>query len=121
MNQIVETMTKIGRDAFEAARELSEVNMRTVERLGEQQLELFSQSLERGVFTVGRFADAKGYKEVLSVQADVAQELADTTTQQTRKTMAVLTEARNSVSELLQKELKQAVDSTVKATQPKTA
>ena len=120
MNQMFELMNEMGRNAFEAARQLGEINLRTMDRLAEQQLELFSQNLERGVTTTKRLADAKGYKDVLSVQADVAQDLAETATEQTRKTMAVLTEARNSVNELLQKELKEAAEKTAKAAQPKT-
>lgn len=121
MNQMIEMMNEMSRNAFEAARQLSEINVRTMDRLAEQQVELFSQNLEHGVSTVKRLTGAEGYKDVLSVQADVTQELAETSTQQTRKTMAVLTEARNSVNELLQKELKEAVDKTVKAAQPKAA
>lgn len=121
MKQVFEIMNEMGHDAFEAARQLGEVNLRTVDRLAAQQAELFSQNLERGATTVKRLKDAKGYEDVLSVQAEMAQELAETTTQQTRKTMAVLTDARNSANELFQKELKQAVDKTAKATQPKAA
>ncbi len=120
MNQMFEIMNEMGRNAFEAARQLGEINLRTMDRLAEQQLELFSQNLERGVTTTKRFADAKGYKDVLSVQADVAQDLAETATEQTRKTMAVLTEARNSVNDLLQRELKEAAEKTAKAAQPRT-
>ena len=121
MNQMFDVMNGMGRDAFEAARQLGEVNLRTVDRLAEQQMELFSQNLERGTATVKRLTDAKDYKEVLSVQAEMAQALTETTTQQTRKTLAVLNEARNSVNDLVQKELKQVVQKTVKATQPAAA
>ncbi len=119
MNQMLDMMNEMSRNAFEAARQLGEINLRTLDRLAEQQVELFSQNLERGVTTAKRLTDAKGYKDVLSLQADVAQDLAETTTQETRKTMAVLTEARDSVSELFQKELKDAVEKTAKAAQPK--
>ncbi len=121
MKQMIDMMNEMGRNAFEAARQLNEVNLQTVDRLAEQQVELFSQNLERGLTTVKRLADAKGYTDVLSVQADVAKELTETTTQETRKTVAALTEARNTVNDLFQKELKQAVEKTVKATQPKAA
>ena len=119
MNQMFEMMNEMGRNTFEAARQLGEINLKTLDRLAEQQVELLNQGLESSVATAKRLTDAKGYKDILSVQADVAQELAETATQQTRKTMAVLTEARNSVSELFQKELKEAVEKTAKATQPK--
>ncbi len=121
MNQMIDMMNEMGRNAFEAARQLNEVNLQTVDRLAEQQVELFSQNLERGLSTAKRLTDAKGYTEILSVQADVAKEFAETTTQETRKTIAALTEARNTVNELLQKEMKQAVEKTVKATRPKAA
>ncbi len=121
MNQMIETMNEIGRNAFQAARQLNEVNLQTVDRLAEQQVELFSQNLERGLSTVKRLSGAKEYSEILSVQADAAKDLAETTTQETRKAIATLTEARNTVNELLQKELKQAVEKTVKATRPEAA
>ena len=121
MNQMFEMMNGMGRDAFEAARQLGEVNLRTVDRLAEQQMELFSQNLERGTTTVKRLTGAKDYKEDLSAQAEMAQALTETTTQQSRKTLAVLNEARNSVNDLVQKELKQVVQKTVKATHPAAA
>ena len=121
MNQMIDMINAMGRNTFEAARQLGELNMQTVDRLAEQQVELFSQNLERGLTTVKRLTDAKDYKDVLSVQAEVAKEFTETTTQQTRKTIAALNEARNTANELFQKELKQAVEKTVKATQPRAA
>ena len=119
MNQMLDMMNDMSRNAFEAARQLGEINLRTMDRLAEQQLELLSENLERGVNTAKRLTDAKGYKDFVSVQADMAQDLAETATQQSRKTIAVLTEARNSVSELFQKEFKEAVEKTAKAAQQK--
>ncbi len=119
MNQVLDMMNDMSRNAFEAARQLGEINLRTMDRLAEQQLELFSENLERGVTTAKRLTDAKGYKDFVSVQADVVQDLAETTTQQSRKTIAVLTEARNSVNELFQKEFKEVVEKTAKAAQQK--
>ena len=109
MNQMLVMMNDLSRNAVNAARQFSDINLRTAERLTQQQMDLLSANLERGMSVAKRLSDANGYKDVLNVQTEMAQELAEATAAHTRQTFEVLTEARNSVTELLQKEVKESV------------
>ena len=107
MNQMFVMMNDLGRKTLKAARQFSEINLQTADRLTQQQMDLFSENLERGMSVAKRLNDVSGYKGLLNVQTEIAQELTEATAAYTRQTFKVITEAGNSVNDLFQKETKE--------------
>ncbi len=104
----VQQLTDMTTAAQETSRQWLEINTGAFNKLALQQMTMVEAGIERG-FTAARQAmQVKGYEELVSVQAEMAQEMAAMTVEQTRKIMQVLGESRDALTELIEKSVAQA-------------
>jgi len=119
---VVDLWTNMGENAFNAARQLGEINLRASEKLLQQQLDLTTAWVDAGSRNLELMSKAKGLPELLAGQAKLAQEYSQQWIDGYRQTNDILSEARQAVTELVdenmkvaQQKVKQAVAAEKKA------
>ncbi|MFO8004020.1 phasin family protein [Thioalkalivibrio sp.] len=119
-NQMFDAYNEMAQSSFEAMRKLGEINMRTTERLLQQQLDLTNTMLETSAKGMEDVTKAKGYQELVSNQAKLTQEYGKEWLNNYRSAIELLTEARDSAAEVMDKQMQlanknmQAAGETVK-------
>jgi phasin family protein len=119
-NQMFDAYNELAQSSFEAMRKLGEINMRATERLFQQQLDLTNTMLETSAKGTEGATKAKGYQELVSSQAKLTQEYGQEWLKNYRSAIEVLTEARDSAAEVMDKQMQlasknmQAAGETVK-------
>lgn len=108
-------MNDMGKATYQTSRQWAELNARTVDRLLQQQMSTIESSVEQGFGAVRRAMQAKDLAELLSVQADTAQEMAKTAVTQSRKTVEVLGETRDAMDTLFHETVEKASEEISKA------
>ncbi len=106
-NQVFNVYNEMVQDNFETLRRLGEINMRTGERLVEQQLELTNTMIESGAKSMEMFSKARGYQELLNT-AKLGQDAGEQYMKTYRNTVEVLAEARDSMADVIEKQMESA-------------
>ncbi len=106
---ILSEMTTLGNSAYDSLKELAEINTKTAEKLSVQQLEILDSCLEAGTKQFMLATEAKGVKEVLSGQADLATEYNEKVLAFAKNTTAILTESKEELTAWLEKGVETAV------------
>ena len=117
----VQQLTDMTTAAQETSRQWLEINTGAFNKLALQQMTMVETGIERGFGAARQAMQAKGYDELVSVQANMAQELATMTVEQTRKMMQVLGESRDALTELIEKSVAQAASELEKTEVMKAA
>ncbi len=91
----LEAMKEFGVAGFEAARSLSELNLRTWEKLVEKQAETFGLFADAGVELVKATAEAKEIKDLVTAEMAVAKQFGENVAAKSRETVQLTTEARD--------------------------
>ncbi len=107
-NQMFDAYNEMAQGSFEALRKLGEINMRAGERLFQQQLDLTSTMMEANAKGMEVVTKAKGYQELVSSQAKLAQEYGQEWLKNYRSAIEVLTEARDSAADVLDQQMQVA-------------
>jgi len=97
--ETMEQWGKLNRVAFESLKELTAINVKLVERLSEQQLELVGLTVEASLKGANLAVAAPAYKEFVSGQAALASDYNEKVLGIVRKTGGVFAEARDQYSE----------------------
>ena len=119
-NQMFDAYNEMAQSSFEAMRKLGEINMRATERLFQQQLDLTNTMLETSAKGMEGTTKAKGYQELVASQAKLTQEYGQEWLKNYRSAIEVLTEARDSAADVMDKQMQlasknmQAAGETVK-------
>ncbi len=115
IQNVVELISKLNGQAVAAAKEVAAINMRTVDKLVQQQLALVTEAVQGGVKQFELLREPKGVKEYLTLQAELAQQGAEKALVAAREAVAVLNTARDELSLVMQKGI-EAVNAEVKGT-----
>jgi phasin family protein len=107
-NQMFDAYNEMVQSSFEALRKLGEINMRAGERLFQQQLDLTNSVLEVNAKGMEAVNKAKGYQELVSGQAKLAQDYGQEVLKGYRAAIEVLTEARDSAAEVMDQQMQKA-------------
>jgi len=107
-NQMFDAYNEMAQGSFEALRKLGEINMRAGERLFQQQLDLTSTMMEANAKGMEVMTKAKGYQELVSGQAKLAQDYGQEWLKNYRAAVEVLTEARDSAADVLDQQMQVA-------------
>jgi phasin family protein len=106
--QIFDAYNEMTQGNFEAMRKLGEINLRASERLLQQQIDLTNALLETSVRGMDLLGKAKGYQELVSGQAKLAQDCGQECLKGYRAAVEVMTEARDSAAEVMDRQLQAA-------------
>ncbi|MFO8153159.1 phasin family protein [Thioalkalivibrio sp.] len=107
-NQMFDAYNEMVQGSFEALRKLGEINMRAGERLFQQQLDLSNTMLEKSAKGMEGMTKAKGYQELVSNQAKLAQDYGQEWLKGYRSAVEVMTEARDSAADVMDQQMQAA-------------
>ena len=99
---------KLGMSTYETLKQLYTINTNTVEQLVEQQLALASLGVEYATSQMKLASTAKGYKEVMSAQTDMAGDISSKMQGIARNTLDIMNESRDEISAWFEKSVKEA-------------
>jgi phasin family protein len=99
---------KLGMSTYETLKQLYTINTNTVEQLVEQQLALASLGVEFATSQMKLVSTAKGYKEVMSAQTDMAGDISSKMQGIARNTLDIMNESRDEISAWFEKSVKDA-------------
>ena len=105
---IVSAVEKANKQFIEAVRRLSEINLRTVEKLAERQIAGAALYLEGGVKQLELLTGAKDAQSVVGEQTKLVAELNEKLVDHAKRTAEVLVEAKDELTEWAQEGFKQA-------------
>jgi phasin family protein len=105
--------------AFASAKELGEINTKTIKKLSEHQLEFMSSCLDTSIKQINLLSEAKGYKELLSGQTKLVTECNEKLLDAARKATALVSEARDEIVAWLDKNIETTAASAKKFGPPK--
>ena len=107
-NLNIDAYNEMAQGTFEAMRKLGEINMRASERLFQQQLDLTNTMMEANAKGMEAMTKAKGYQELVSSQAKLAQDFGQEWLKNFRSAIEVLTEARDSAADVMDQQVQVA-------------
>lgn len=96
-NEIFEKMTEAGKTSYTAIQELGAINSKILKDLSELQMGLATYSIESGVELVKTLSTTNNYKDIMSAEAEFANEYGSKVMEFSRKTADVLNESRDEV------------------------
>ena len=111
----------LNQTAYDATKQLVDLNARTVEKLVQQQLSVFENCLQSGAKQWELAQNSKDLAAYLKGQGDLMKECSDKTLAATKQTWDVLAEARGEVTALLEKGMAAATDTVKSAPVKKVA
>jgi L-lactate utilization protein LutB len=95
--------------AFDASRQLTDLNTRTYEKLLKRQVELASDFMESAV--------KQGISHYVAAQRQLAQDYADKAQQANKDTVKIITQAQDEVNSYLEQQLPAAIEQVKSAVQ----
>jgi phasin family protein len=107
-NTIFENINKVGKSSYETVKGLYNINTNIVEQLVEQQLALFSLGNEYTARQLELAGEAKGYKEVINGQTEIAADISSKVQGIARNTIDILSESKDEVNAWFEKGVKEA-------------
>ena len=107
-NSLFESFNNYGKTTYESMKDLYAVNSGLVEQLIEQQFAFASLGIEYTTSQMKLASTAKGYKEVLSGQSDLAAEMGSKFQGITRNTLDILNESKEELEGWFDKSIQTA-------------
>ncbi len=114
--EIIELFTKSTETAIEAGRKITELNMRTFERLMQQQADVAATYMDMATKGMTLFSKAKGMQDLIAGQAELSREFGERSMEIMRKGMAVANESGSEYTSLVQEGVKTAQERINEAT-----
>jgi phasin family protein len=99
---------KLSMSTYETLKQLYTINTNTVEQLIEQQFALATLGVEYATNQMKLAGTAKGYKDVITAQTDLAGEISSKMQGIARNTMDIMTESKDEISTWFEKTVKEA-------------
>jgi hypothetical protein len=106
--EMLELITKSTETAMEAARKLSELNMRSFEAMLQQQAEMFGAYMDMTTKSIEVAGKAKGVQELISGQTELSREFGERGMETLRKNVAAASATGAEYGALLQEGVKTA-------------
>jgi phasin family protein len=116
--EFIDQWTKFTRAAFDAAKELGELNTKLVEGISQQQFELAQASVDLGVKGVQLVSEPRHYKDLIAGQTALAGEYSDRVLKIARKGNEVAAELRDEYAAWIEGKVREATAPLMKATGP---
>jgi len=113
--EFLDTVNNAGKQAYEAAKEVTAVNASTFETVLEKQLEIANQIVELGSKQARIISEFKDVPSAFKAQTALIQESADQAVSNARDAMEIVNKVRGAYDKLFQKGLKDATDAAKKA------
>lgn len=107
-NAIYENMNKLGKNSYEAMKELFAVNNNFIEQMLEQQFALTSLGVEFTARQMKLASTAKGYKEIISAETEIAGDISSKMQGIARNTLDICNESRDEINTWFEKNMKEA-------------
>lgn len=107
-NEIFEKMTEASKTSYAALQELGAINSKVMKELAELQMGLATFSIESGVEFTKTMTSTSNYKDLMSAEAEYANEYGSKVMEYSRKTADVLNESRDEVVGWLEKTIESA-------------
>lgn len=114
-NEFVDNVTKANKKAFDAAREVTDLNTSTFQSLLSKQLELVNQFAEINAKQARILAEYKDAPSAFQAQSALFQEVTEQAAGNTRDAVELLNKTRTAYDKLFQKGLKDAGEAVKKA------
>lgn len=110
-NDIIEAANKAGQAAFEAAKEVAEINNATLDTLVEKQLAFASQVVDFGVKQIKLVTEAKDATSAVKAQVALVEDAAGQALNNARDLVDLANKTRVAYDKLVDKNVKSAVAS----------
>lgn len=101
--EFADEYTKMSTAAFASMKELSEITAKTFEKLAQQNMELVSSTLQTGVKQLNLLSESKGYKDLLSNEANLVAEYNQSILDSVKKTAEIITGTKDEFTSWLEK------------------
>ena len=107
-NNILEKITEAGKSSYTAIQELNAINSKVLKELSELQIGLATYSIESGVELTKTLSTTANYKDLMSAEAEFANDYGSKVMEFSRKTADVINESRDEVVSWLEKTIENA-------------
>lgn len=98
----LKTMEKFNQATVESAKRLGDIQMRTLEKLAERQMQATADYLESGVTQLKVLGESQDMQTAFTAQSRYASELGASIVEHTKKTAEVFNEAKTELTEWAQ-------------------
>lgn len=113
--EFIDNVNKAGKQAFDAAKEVSALNSSTFEALLEKQVEIANQFVALSNKQAKIFSEFKDAPSAFQAQSELAKEVSEQIAGNARDAMEILDKSRTAYDKLFQKGLKDATEAAKKA------
>ena len=100
--EILEIVNRFNQTAYEASKQLADINARNVEKLLQKQLAFVELSMQGGIKQLELMRDFKDLPAYMSAQEELAKEYTDKLMATTKDTVAFMSEARDELNAWLE-------------------
>ena len=118
-NEIFEAANKAGEAAYTAVKEITALNVATVETLVEKQFELVNQAVDLGVKQVKLATESKDARVAMRAQVALVEDAAEQALDNVRDLVAIANKTRVAYDKLFDKNIKEAATKLEAVTKPK--
>lgn len=98
-NDIVKNIETFNKAAIESAKRLGDINMRTLEKLAQRNIEAAADYLEGGVRQLKLMGESKDIQAAVKEQTELAKELNEKFVEHAKKTAAVFNEVKGELTD----------------------
>lgn len=102
-----ENVNKVAKSSYESLKKLYAMNANFAEQIADQQLALLSIGIEYVTSEMKLASNAKGYKEIVSAQNELASEISNKLQGIARNTMDIMNETNEELTAWLEKNAKE--------------
>jgi hypothetical protein len=95
MKESLETFNDLSSKGYEAARELGEINLRTVEKMVSRQMDLMNMFFESGLRQATMMSEAKGYSDLVKNQIELTKDVTERVMSESREAVKFAGDARD--------------------------
>ena len=114
--EVIEMFEKSTESAMEASRKVSELNLRTFDKLFQQQADFAAFYMDASVRSMELFTKAKGYQDLMAGQVAIMRECGERCISAVRDSMAFANETATEYGSMTQEGIKQAQEKMAEAT-----
>ncbi len=83
----LEAFNELSNKGYEAARELGELNLRTMEKMVSRQMDLMNMFMENSLRQISMASEAKGYNDLVKTQIELTKEVAERVMSESRESV----------------------------------
>ncbi len=91
----LEAFNELSSKGYEAARELGELNLRTMESLVSRQMDLMNMFMENALRQISMASEAKGYNDLVKNQIELTKEVAERVMGESREAVKFANDTRD--------------------------